>query len=839
MFRLLLAVVVPIFAISAAPAKVEFANPPQVTRAGGIVSVAFTLKEATDVEVAVLDAKGQVVRHLTAGVLGGKNPPPAPLKSGLEQKLAWDGKDDLGKPAAGGPFQIRVRAGTSVRFGKLIGASAYTGSVASMPYRAPVNGLVADADGQVFVMMMSAIGSHGNSGMWPWHLRKFDRDGNYVRTLLPYPPTTEPAKASGYQLIRGGNGLVPANQTSLYPVFALLGNEILPRLSDGQVVFVHTEQRKLNFLATDGSNKLRTLPMWNEKTKINCPHWLDIQAALSPDGKTAYYANVAGIPYDGKKPGDIDAKWPQGRIYRQDLTTAGTEPVPFFDLTLPDFEKEGYWMPSAWDKKSAAAGIDTDAAGNVLVCDLVNQQVVEIGPDGKQRSATKVPWPDRVLVSRKTGDLYVISRKVSRGALPPATLSKITGRGDKAKVVAHLALAGTVGGGFTIDESGKTPVLWLAGNSKEGEKDAGTLVRVEDQGTKLVVTGDKFLNRDANAITFVGYMDVDREAELVYVTRSGGTVWRFNGTTGEGGPLEIKAVDVAVGPRGDLYTWGTSGGYDGPIARYTRDLKPAPLTSTGKHTYGHVYGRAGRGSSVCGFDVDAQGRVYATYGTNECHVRVYDEKGELVDYPRKQKAEGGKDEVPVAISNVTGFGGSLRVDLAGNIYLLQGGLPADYPVPAGFEKDEAFRSAVGTIYKFPPAGGSFDAGNNRVKAAVGAIAQYPGCGPVSQWRAVGSCVCTKPRFDVDDFGRLYIPNAITYSVSVRDNAGNEIVRFGAYGNLDCQGPGSKEPKPEIPLGWPVTAGASDKYIYVGDCLNHRVVRVDKQFTAEATVKVPE
>jgi hypothetical protein len=171
--------------------------------------------------------------------------------------------------------------------------------------------------------------------------------------------------------------------------------------------------------------------------------------------------------------------------------------------------------------------------------------------------------------------------------------------------------------------------------------------------------------------------------------------------------------------------------------------------------------------------------------------------------------------------------------------LLQGGLPADYPVPAGFEKDEAFRSAVGTIYKFPPAGGSFDAGNNRVKAAVGAIAQYPGCGPVSQWRAVGSCVCTKPRFDVDDFGRLYIPNAITYSVSVRDNADNEIVRFGAYGNLDCQGPGSKEPKPEIPLGWPVTAGAGDKYIYVGDCLNHRVVRVDKHFAAEATVKVPE
>src|SRR5262245_19238332 len=123
MLRSLLALVVSLFAVSVVSAKVEFANPPQVTRAGGTVTVAFTLKEATDVEVAVLDAKGRVVRHLAAGVLGGKNPPPAPLKPGLEQKLTWDGKDDLGKPAAGGPFQVRVRAGTSVRFGKMIGAS--------------------------------------------------------------------------------------------------------------------------------------------------------------------------------------------------------------------------------------------------------------------------------------------------------------------------------------------------------------------------------------------------------------------------------------------------------------------------------------------------------------------------------------------------------------------------------------------------------------------------------------------------------------------------------------------------------------------------------------------
>src|SRR5262249_30699648 len=149
--------------------------------------------------------------------------------------------------------------------------------------------------------------------------------------------------------------------------------------------------------------------------------------------------------------------------------------------------------------------------------------------------------------------------------------------------------------------------------------------------------------------------------------------------------------------------------------------------------------------------------------------------------------DGKKGEVPAAVSGVTGYGGSLRVDGAGNIYLLQGGVPKDHKAPAGFEKDEAYRQAMGTIYKFPPEGGSVEEKNGVVQKVNGAVASYPGCGPVSRWNAVGSCVCTKPRFDVDPYGRLYIPDAITFSVSVRDNAGNEIMRFGAYGNLDCQG----------------------------------------------------
>src|SRR5436309_6549898 len=121
--------------------KVTFSTPPEVKRAGEQLTLTFAVSRSADVEIAVLDARGRVVRHLAAGVLGGKNPPPPPLQAGLSQKLTWDGKDDLGKPAEGGPFRFRVRAGMSVRLGRMIGDSPYTGNVVQMPYRAPANGL--------------------------------------------------------------------------------------------------------------------------------------------------------------------------------------------------------------------------------------------------------------------------------------------------------------------------------------------------------------------------------------------------------------------------------------------------------------------------------------------------------------------------------------------------------------------------------------------------------------------------------------------------------------------------------------------------------------------------
>src|SRR5689334_3459219 len=98
-----------------------FTAKPTVAVAGEKTTISFSVAAPIDVEISIVDAKGETVRHLAAGVLGGKNPPPPPLKAGLTQSLEWDGKDDFAKTAGNRPFKVRVRAGTGVKFGRCLG----------------------------------------------------------------------------------------------------------------------------------------------------------------------------------------------------------------------------------------------------------------------------------------------------------------------------------------------------------------------------------------------------------------------------------------------------------------------------------------------------------------------------------------------------------------------------------------------------------------------------------------------------------------------------------------------------------------------------------------------
>jgi hypothetical protein len=123
---------------------------------------------------------------------------------------------------------------------------------------------------------------------------------------------------------------------------------------------------------------------------------------------------------------------------------------------------------------------------------------------------------------------------------------------------------------------------------------------------------------------------------------------------------------------------------------------------------------------------------------------------------------------------------------------------------------------------------------------VGAHWRYAGFGPcpisVHPWGDPG-CACFDGRFAVDLYGRVFLPNAFRFCVEVIDAAGNRVLRFGAYGNADSAGPGSREPEPSIAFGFPYAVASDESHVYVSDILNDRVAAIQLTYAAEEACAV--
>ena len=155
-----------------------FASGPDVTKAAAGYVVSFAVTEPIDAEVAVLDADGKIVRHLAAGLLGKHAPPP--FKPGsLQQELLWDGTDAAGQPATAA--QVRVRLGLGVGLVKYLGRQ-------DLDFEYGIRALAVGSDGQVYVLLSHY---HGKT-----EIRVLDREGKYLRTIMPYPAGTPSERAA-------------------------------------------------------------------------------------------------------------------------------------------------------------------------------------------------------------------------------------------------------------------------------------------------------------------------------------------------------------------------------------------------------------------------------------------------------------------------------------------------------------------------------------------------------------------------------------------------------------------------------------------------------------------
>lgn len=104
--------------------------------AGGVESVVSLADAAEEVEVAIADMSGNVVRTLKLGPQGAG-----------EVEIAWDGKTETGEAAGAGPFQI---AATAIRDGK--------GEAATTLVWAPVTSVTMPSDGSTPTLNLAGLG---------------------------------------------------------------------------------------------------------------------------------------------------------------------------------------------------------------------------------------------------------------------------------------------------------------------------------------------------------------------------------------------------------------------------------------------------------------------------------------------------------------------------------------------------------------------------------------------------------------------------------------------------------------------------------------------------------
>ena len=854
--------------------EVRFTSGPKAARAGNQVTITFAVSKPADVEVAVLNSQGEVVRHLAAGVLGGRKAPPAPLKVGLAQRIVWDGNDDLAKPAKGfrrKTFQVRVRAGLGAKFGRFIGGDPYTFG--------DVVGLAADEDGHVYVLGYNTLLNQRHIT-----LRMFDPRGRYLREIIPFPADLQPQDMKDVARWDAERRTFrPRQIKNLNPEFYAGGRGWCLQLvsaskSNGVIL---TDGARIYTLEASGAVRgpqLVSRVLWAKKhipwnhvpNSGRGPTYL----AISPDGKYAYLAGpfTAKTRYGHK----MLPFFPPGRVFRVKLDGPG-----FMDefVTVPVAHEGGVggnWtkgMGYEFSPRGPVHGLTVDAQGRLYVCDREHGRVAVYADSGKLASEVPIQYADQVAVHPKTGAVYVMQRDRKSYSEWHAELLKFDKLGKDAEPTArhkfdrkarYPRMALSVAKGRTL--------VWVAGVE-------GGLVALEDKGSSFVPVKTHFapepgIQRDWNRLA------VDYRRDEVYVNDGASGIWRYDGKTGKGerlkkngkgspprnnaagGPKLFWATDLAVGYDGLLYVRSGLGrppgqDYSGPLERYTRDLDPAPYQQTGTHVLSpYIYSRYGIGYAERGIGVGPDGKVYVSFmyrwvayaiGGFGAHGRPLKGRYLKGTFPGKGKYPGDLDSA--VIGPVPQANGGIRVDLAGNIYVGVLYWPKEAPLPHGYKMDRCWKDTVGSVVKFDPKAGGAMAGKDdaqRAEELTGVLSAYPGLAPFSKAGLGGNtcCVCRSPRFDLDRYGRLALPNAVTNSVWLYDNAGNLITEIGRYGNFDSQyvspdAPGRRPlvAVPEIPLAWPTGAGFGPSSLYVNDTYSRRVVRADLTWQAEQTCPV--
>jgi hypothetical protein len=815
--------------------------------------ITFAVNAACDATVAVLDKEGRVVRHLASGLLGPKAP--APFKRDLlAQTIEWDGKDDLGKPPTAKPLSVRVSLGLKPTFVRMLFEKPR-----GLRSRGPL-GLAVDRNGLLYALEGDTYtGKHGLArALQKLNVKVFDREGGYVSTLVPFRGNWPTEKVSRVKFVTtldgrrvplalsGGNysygGYLPGAPGTVrnMPVIT----------SDGRMFFICgkpvDKKRRMLMIGTDGSQRKDTFA--GPPLQANANIAGQIFMGLSPDENFIYFAGARS-----KKPGGGSSL--THAVYRT-TTTSPDHAKPFIGQEFKSGKEKGLF--------NDPRGLDVDPKGRIWVCDYMNDRVQVFDAGGNFLKMFDVPGPDQIRVHPRTGAVYVVSVK-DRGKKKSSWGATWEIQSDKAlvkfasfddpKEVARLELVKRPN---NMHDPG--PQLVLLPETKENEPELWMWLAIP--GSKAgpdfmwkVVDGKDGLKRVPHKMVCqtgrsggTPCITADRRRNRLIV---GGK--ELDPATGELRPLKLagepgKAAlaglhDVAVGPRGLLHfrssitleklekAWR--------IRRFDADGKLVPFKD-GKEFLEANANRAITpwNSKPTSFDVGPDGKIYIVSAvsrkTRDVQVDMYNADGELVK---------------PGLILMTKSGGCVRVDAAGRLYASDTVRPKDREIPDFYDSDPygQFKRWYGTVLRYDPSGGGLTPVPGKAAATHlsggmseklkpvqmrGMLWDYYGLSPMPLQTGC-QCCTANVAFDADDWGRLWVPDAMGSCVAVLDCAGNVMTRFGAYGNRDATGAGGAVPEPPIPLWYPFDVSALDHDAFVRDQLAYRIVQVRLTYTAES------
>lgn len=872
--------------VLAAPVSAQppaFTKKPTAAKSGDAIKIDFTADRPTDVVVTIEDAKGKIIRHLAAGVLG-KNAPEPLQPNKLDQSITWDSRDDFGKPAVGGPFKVRVQLGMKPEFDRFLMHDPHgSGEISSV---------AVGPAGSLYVFHRDAV---VNGNMGGHKIKVFSRDGKHQKVLAPFPADIDPKKLKALGVFQTKEGdLVPHihnwETLSFYPENVKVRGRDMPELtcpavdSKGRVYWL-VKGPCLVAIDADGGipyddflgprllNDIKDLRLAGE----NNLYWSERPClAVGGDDQHVYFTGLSTGHGDWKKAQPLPV------VFR--IRADRSQPAEVFI---------GKLNPGKTDPPLTAPRGLAVAKGLIYVADPSANQVVAFKEtDGSPVGAFKVENAQTLGVDPATGAIYVCAYDGPMNA----HLIKFSGLDGKELYRVPLPRTGwSPNAGIhriAVDASAKPVKIWLPSIYPHQTR----LFCYEDRGDTFVEhvhdprpfhpkpaippRAKKALVRWGEG---PGDLTVDRVRGEVYIKADGNNVYRLDEETCQFTnvidlarihPGTVLASQLVPGPDGDLYVFTWNKG----LWRLDRDGKPKNWDGLDTHSI-PIEGMMNFQMRYLALKpFAAVDEVYLIGVANYLTKNPKDASRYLTLNAIGQDGKTRRTLIWQCLN-----GAIPRLDPKGNIYIADLVKPPDRSYPEFFDgmlplppKQTGggdlfwYSYMYGSIVKFPPTGGIIWHQKDLPKSAVGdppaALLDQPkipfkrhyafqphltgeiqgalwtrfGFAPYSSHMSgnTSHCMCEGSGFDVDPFGRVFYPNLGQFRIEVIDTNNNPITTFGAYGNEDSGGPNPRINKPAIPLAWPTYVAASDRYAYIADTVNRRVVRVKLNYAAEETCPAP-